>query len=734
MCKKVIYLITFVGVLGLVIGVANAVPFQQDFGPDGIVSIEAENYDANVPQGGDTWELVGPTGGFTGTAGMQALPNDDAGTRKTNYAARCPRLDYQINFVRTGTHYVWVRGYGASGNDDSCHVGLDGREINTCDNMSGWTNNYTWSNNTLDGQRGTFEVTPAGIHTLNIWMREDGFIIDKIVLTTNVDFTPTGDGPPESVRGQPAQVQAYNPKPAYLATDVPDVLTLSWTPGENAVQHDVYFGTDFNDVNNATVSTASIYRGRQDSNSFLPAEVPLEMKRTYYWRIDEIRSGQPDSPVKGKVWSFTTGDFILVDDFETYNDFCNRIFYTWTDGWGYFSNPDCGVSESNGNGTSSAVGNLMSPFAEPNIVHSGRQSMPFEYANNRAPYYSEIQRQWSNPQDWTRSDVKVLIFWLHGAAANNTASLYVGVEDSSGKSKIIIHDDPNAVKSTTWLECIFPLSQFTDAGVDLSAVKKMMIVVGDKEAPEEGPIGKIYIDDIRLRRPWCRPDVAKPQYDFNNDCVVNEADLELLMEEYGRTLINPATTGEIYREAESADWINDPIQILDDPTASGGRYVSVDIDVKDSSDSPPSDGVAYYDFTVAGGVYKLLFRVSITGGNDSFWVRIQGATTQTRNDASGWVRFNTIEAGAEWHWDEVHSDQDPNSPTVQWTMPAGNYTLEVARRESGAKLDALLLTANLALDQVTLNPLRYDLNGDGKTDDADVTLLMAAMNEQILWP
>jgi len=310
MCKKVIYLITFVGVLGLVIGVANAVPFQQDFGPDGIVSIEAENYDANVPQGGDTWELVGPTGGFTGTAGMQALPNDDAGTRKTNYAARCPRLDYQINFVRTGTHYVWVRGYGASGNDDSCHVGLDGREINTCDNMSGWTNNYTWSNNTLDGQRGTFEVTPAGIHTLNIWMREDGFIIDKIVLTTNVDFTPTGDGPPESVRGQPAQVQAYNPKPAYLATDVPDVLTLSWTPGENAVQHDVYFGTDFNDVNNATVSTASIYRGRQDSNSFLPAEVPLEMKRTYYWRIDEIRSGQPDSPVKGKVWSFTTGDFI----------------------------------------------------------------------------------------------------------------------------------------------------------------------------------------------------------------------------------------------------------------------------------------------------------------------------------------------------------------------------------------------------------------------------------------
>jgi len=51
---------------------------------------------------------VGPTGVFTGI-GMQAQPNDNSGTRKTGYATRSPRLDYDINFARSGIHYVWVR-------------------------------------------------------------------------------------------------------------------------------------------------------------------------------------------------------------------------------------------------------------------------------------------------------------------------------------------------------------------------------------------------------------------------------------------------------------------------------------------------------------------------------------------------------------------------------------------------------------------------------------------------
>ena len=72
-CGGLIYLISFV--LVLVFGAwALAKPLQQDGGPEGIVSVEAENYDANVEQGANRWELTGPTGGFTGTAGMNVAP------------------------------------------------------------------------------------------------------------------------------------------------------------------------------------------------------------------------------------------------------------------------------------------------------------------------------------------------------------------------------------------------------------------------------------------------------------------------------------------------------------------------------------------------------------------------------------------------------------------------------------------------------------------------------------
>jgi hypothetical protein len=97
----------------------------------------------------------------------------------------------------------------------------------------------------MDGPRSTFEVTSVGIHTFNLWMREDGLIVDKIVLTTNPDYVPTGDGPAENPRGIPAY--ATVPSPSDGAVDVPREVTLAWNPGPSIVAHDVYFGTVFDD-------------------------------------------------------------------------------------------------------------------------------------------------------------------------------------------------------------------------------------------------------------------------------------------------------------------------------------------------------------------------------------------------------------------------------------------------------------------------------------------------------
>jgi hypothetical protein len=105
-----------------------------------------------------------------------------------------PRLDYRINFVRTGVHYVWIRGAGATGSDDSVHVGLDGQAVTTADRVTGFGPAFGWTNATMDGVVATINVTTPGIHTLNLWMREDGTVVDRVVLTTNPAFNPGAAG------------------------------------------------------------------------------------------------------------------------------------------------------------------------------------------------------------------------------------------------------------------------------------------------------------------------------------------------------------------------------------------------------------------------------------------------------------------------------------------------------------------------------------------------------------
>jgi hypothetical protein len=176
--------------------------FQQDEGSDGIVSMEAEHYTNNAPQGGHQWTFVTSPIGYSDEGAMEATP-DSGTTQNTDYAANSPRLDFLVNFVKTGTHYVWVRGYAVDASAASCHAGLDGQEISTCDRLNNFGPIYMAHKGTLDGPDATFNVSTAGIHTFNIWMREDGFVIDKIVLTSNISYAPVGTGPAESEQSDP---------------------------------------------------------------------------------------------------------------------------------------------------------------------------------------------------------------------------------------------------------------------------------------------------------------------------------------------------------------------------------------------------------------------------------------------------------------------------------------------------------------------------------------------------
>ena len=193
---------------------------------------------------------------------------------------------------------------------------------------------------------------------------------------------------------------AGNLLPAHLQGNVKKTPTLKWTAGKDATTHDVYLGTDETAVTNATRGDPQGVLKSEGQTELTYAPGLLEKDKTYYWRIDEW--GATGSPWIGAIWSFTTAEFEVVDDFEDYND-VNIISDTWIKG---------------GGGT---VGYPNYNYSEITIIHEGLQSMPFDYNNIPSPYYSEACAVTVGPNslvdfndDWTAFGVKSLELWVRG--------------------------------------------------------------------------------------------------------------------------------------------------------------------------------------------------------------------------------------------------------------------------------------------------------------------------------
>ncbi len=206
-------------------------------------------------------------------------------------------------------------------------------------------------------------------------------------------------------------VVARSPQPATGATGVALDGVLNWRPGREAAKHVVLLGTDQASVVSGTAPATTL-----TSHKLELGTLGLEYGRTYYWKVNEVNDAAAQKVWEGDVWSFTTIDYAAVDDFEKYDDACNRIFFAWVDGFGYSASPDCGVAVSAGNATGSTVGNVNPPFAEKTIIHSGGKSMPMWFDNTKAPFYSETQREWPTGQAWTGGGANTLVVYLRGDA------------------------------------------------------------------------------------------------------------------------------------------------------------------------------------------------------------------------------------------------------------------------------------------------------------------------------
>jgi len=279
--------------------------------------------------------------------------------------------------------------------------------------------------------------------------------------------------------------QAWRPRPGYKTEDVPTEVTLEWNAGKNAAAHNIYFGDDFDSVNNADESSTDIYRTNQilEDTTYTPAEIPLELNKTYYWRIDEVNESD-SSVTKGNIWSFTTINYLVVDDFESYSAI-NEIFDTWLDGWI--------------NDTGSWVS------LETQIVRDGN-SMRYNYSNDYYlySYYSEAEAYIDDLQigpDWTAGGAQILSLWFYGNAENDTEPMYLALEDSGANVGVSYYTDVNDIKIEQWQQWNVPLLQFADQGLDLTDVSKISIIFGNKNDPQPGGQGYVYFDDIRLYLP-----------------------------------------------------------------------------------------------------------------------------------------------------------------------------------------------------------------------------------------
>jgi hypothetical protein len=393
--------------------------------------------------------------------------------------------------------------------------------------------------------------------------------------------------------------QAWRPRPANKAVDVPREVILQWNAGRNAGEHRVYFGTSFEEVNDANESSTGIYRGPQAlaNTTHTPNESPLYLDTTYYWRIDEVNG---PAKWKGNTWRFMTGDYIVVEDFDSYED-TGALTAVWEDYWV--------------NGTMSEV------FLSKDVSHDGN-SMEFLYANNLSPYYSESARRFSPPQDWAVSGAKALSIWFRGDRNNSITvndRLYLALEDSSGNLAAVHYDgDPNDLKVEGWMEWNVALEDFNDVNdVDASSIAAIYIGFGDRYAPAEGGDGTVYFDDIRLYLPRCVPAFAHG--DATGDCIAGFDELRIM----------------------AGDWLDSEFTVpVSEPN---GELIWYKFDNEGSTYTAVDSSGNGYDGTVAGPDW-------VTEGCIDGALNFDGSTTQVDVPLAGLASITTEVTIALWQY------------------------------------------------------------------------------------
>jgi len=307
--------------LGVLVALALTMPAYavknvkvSNYGQGHQIWFEAEDFDERNPNTADYCPVVDQAGAFGKAVG------------RTGAAGGMMRWTFDISAAggKSGTWYFWGRVLNPNNRSDFLLIAGDpqgppipsgppfpagdgtapfvtARDRIFEETVSAWG----WIN--PNHEEGHTKVLQNGENSMYVFRREGTnatVFWDVFMWTDDADYVPTDD----DYRNATAPVAgvAADPVPGVGATDVPRDVVLSWTAGNVASKHDVYFGTDLAAVTQATTTAdpGGVYRGRVDSATYA---VPLlAYGQTYYWRVDEVNAPPTSTVVKGTIWSFTT--------------------------------------------------------------------------------------------------------------------------------------------------------------------------------------------------------------------------------------------------------------------------------------------------------------------------------------------------------------------------------------------------------------------------------------------
>ncbi|MHC4695087.1 MAG: PA14 domain-containing protein, partial [Planctomycetota bacterium] len=341
---------------------------------------------------GATWTFrtVGAAGGLLGLYyhwdGF--LPNDPLGPDNAFQVFVMSRIDPEVNFNwGTGTPDPninvddfacrWVGHVECpvdanytfyTTTDDGARLFIDGQQLTLVNPAA--PQNDSWRQQGMT-EYGASIVLSAGLHDIEMHMYERAGGAGAQLRWSAIPTNPSDDPIPRQIIPPIwlwPPLFASGPRPPDGATVDDRTPALEWIPGVNADFHELYFSSNFDDVNNRNPLVKQIL-----GDPCRPFVGPrLELGKTYYWLVDEVKSSPAGRWNARTVWSFTISECLSLDNMELYND-RNDIRVVWRDGsadvvWGgtypYLTLVQGGSSGSNLN-VSTAVGAPTQPATGP---------------------------------------------------------------------------------------------------------------------------------------------------------------------------------------------------------------------------------------------------------------------------------------------------------------------------------------------------------------------------------